>query len=183
MGKDSFDASVGLAFSLAVFERYRKNGLLQATLHHVPHISGRCQGYVQLVEGKVTFCYIEDKRGQRHPIDKQTLIDVDTKHGPFEWLLQPLPVPPSSMPPVDVPVDNRTEQYVSIPKSIALLELDQLMGWSSTQKLMLAAVYEAIDGWRTIEEIKQMVPLPPYIIDEALRTLLALKVITIVHQR
>ncbi len=181
MGKDGFDASAGLAFSLALFERYRKNGLLQATLHHVPTISGRCQGYLQLVEGKVTSCYIEDKNGQRHPIDKKTLIDVDTKHGPFEWTLQPLPAPPSSMPPVDVSASNKAGQHSPIPKNIALLELDRLMGWSSTQKLMLAAVYEAIDGWRTIEEIKQVVPLPSHIIDEALRTLLALKVITIVY--
>src|SRR5579884_3469255 len=102
MSKDRLDASAGLAFSLAVFERYRKNGLLQAELHHVPGISGHCQGYLQLVEGKVTSCYIEDKNGQRHPIDRRTLIDLDTKRGPFEWTLQPLPPPPPSLSSVHV---------------------------------------------------------------------------------
>ncbi len=183
MGKDRFDASAGLAFSLALFERYRKNGLLQAELHHVPNVSGRCQGYLQLVEGKVTSCYVEDKNGQRHQIDKDMFIDVDAKRGPFEWTLQPLPTPPSSMSSVGILSGNRTEQHSPIPKSIAMLELDRLTGWSNMQKLMLTAVHEAIDGWRTIEEIKQVVPLPPHVIDEALRTLLALKVIIIVHQR
>src|SRR5437016_12664019 len=50
VGNDWIDASLGLAFSLPLFEQYRKNGLLQAELHHVPGVRGRCKGYLHLVE-------------------------------------------------------------------------------------------------------------------------------------
>lgn len=183
MGNNRFDASTGLAFSLSLFERYRKNGLLQAELHHVPHIPGHCQGYLQLVEGKVTSCYVEDKDGRRHLVSKQTLIDVDEKRGPFDWNLQPLPAPPSPALFTSVLSGRTKEKQQPIPQRIAMLELDQLTGWSNTQKRLLATVYTAIDGRRTFEEVKQVVPLPPHVTDEVLRTLLALSVIRIIQER
>ncbi|QBD80939.1 hypothetical protein EPA93_35220 [Ktedonosporobacter rubrisoli] len=178
MGKDIFDASVGLAFSLALFERYRKNGLLQAELRHVPGIRGRCKGYLQLVEGKVTYCYIEDKDGQRRPMSKETLIRLDNERGPFEWMLVPLPAPPSPTP--RMVVTPQAEQNSPTPRIIAPLHLERLEGWTNSQKMMLSVVYEAINGQRNIEAIKVQAGLPPNVTEEALRILLALKVISIV---
>lgn len=183
MGDSRFDASTGLAFSLELFGKYRKNGLLQAELHHVPHIAGHCRGYLQLVEGKVTSCYVEDKNGQRHLISQQILIDVDERRGPFDWSLQPLPAPPSPALFMSALVGRNEEKQQPTPQRIALLELDQLTGWSHTQKRLLATVYAAIDGRRTLEEVKRVVPLPPHVTDEVLRTLLALSVIRIIQER
>jgi hypothetical protein len=183
MDDSRFDASIGLAFSLVLFEKYRKNGLLHAELHHVPHIPGHCWGYLQLVEGKVTSCYVEDRNGQRHMVSKQVLIDVDEKRGPFDWSLQPLPAPPSPPLSMSIPSRKAEEEQLPIIQRIALLDLDQLTGWSNTQKRLLATVYAAIDGRRTLGEIKRVVPLPPHVTDEVLRTLLALSVIRITQER
>lgn len=177
MGKDRIDASVGLAFSLKLFERYRKNGILQAELHHVPGIRGRCTGYLHLVEGKVVACSIENQQGQRSPVSKDMLLRVDSERGPFEWTLQPLPAPPTSSQRTEIP--PRPIQGSPIPVSIAHLDLEKLDGWTTRQKMMLSIVFDLIDGQRTIEDIKADAPLPPPIVEEALRVLLSLKVITI----
>ncbi|HEX4206535.1 MAG TPA: hypothetical protein VHZ51_20520 [Ktedonobacteraceae bacterium] len=180
MDKDYFDASLGLAFSLKAFERYRKSGLLQAELHHVPGIRGQCTGYLQLIEGKITSCYVEDKNGQRYPLGIDILVRVDAERGPFEWKLTTQPAPPSSTPPTNQPYQKG--QLSSVPRIIAPLEpeMGRLTGWTAKQKYMLAMVYEAVDGRKTIEDIQREVPLSPNNTEEALRILVALKVLIVV---
>lgn len=181
MSKDHFDASLGLAFSLSVFERYRKNGLLQAELYHVPGIRGRCTGYIQLVEGKVTSCYVKTRSGEHHQVALSTLTTVDNEKGPFEWKLISLPAPPSSTPPTSqFNAPPRQEHSAPIPRIVAPLDITTLHGWTDQHKLMLTTVYRAIDGQRSIEEIKREMPLRPEVTEEAIRVLLALKVITII---
>jgi len=178
--KDHIDASLGLAFSLRLFEQYRRNGLLQANdLHHLPGIRGRCTGYLQLVEGKVTACYIEHN-GERHPIPKDTLIRLDEERGPFQWKLYPLPAPPTQRPDKDFPTQQ--EQRPPIPRRTAELYVDRLVGWSSTHKLMLQVVYDNIDGKRDLDAIKKAVPLPSNVVEQALRILIELRVIIIITQ-
>lgn len=177
MGKENIDASLGLAFSLALFERYRKNGLLHTEVHHVPGIRGRCKGFLHLVEGKVVACYIEDREGRRYSSSSDILIKVDSEHGPFEWTLSPHPTPPSSNPRTAIP--PRPIPNSPVPKTIAPLDLDRLEGWTPRQKLMLSIVYDLIDGTANIEEIKSNSPLPPTVTEEALRVLLSMKLIVI----
>ncbi|GCE08813.1 hypothetical protein [Dictyobacter aurantiacus] len=177
MGKEHIDASLGLAFSLALFEKYRKNGLLHAEVHHVPGIRGRCKGFLHLVEGKVVACYIEDKEGRRHTSSSTILIKLDSERGPFEWMLSPHPAPPSLDPRTAIPA--RPIPNSPVPKTIAPLDLDGLEGWTSKQKLMLSIVYGLINGAANIEEIKSKSPLPPSVTEEALRVLLAMKLIVI----
>lgn len=166
----SFDASIGLAFSLSAFEMYRKNGLLHAELHHVPGIRGRCTGYLQLVEGKVVSCYIEDKDGHKHLTQLNRLIQLDNERGPFDWTLT---LPPSPA------VTPRHGPPAPIPRIIALLELEQLQGWPPAHKQMLLQVYQSIDGQKSIEDIKRITALSPYVVEEALHVLLMLKVIAL----
>lgn len=181
MDKGYFDASLGLAFSLSVFERYRKNGLLQAELYHVPGVRGRCMGYIQLVEGKVTSCYVETRSGERQPTALSTLTTVDIERGPFEWKLIPLPAPPSPTPPTArFNPPPRPTHNAPVPSIVAPLDVTTLHGWTDQHKLMLTTVYRAIDGQRSIEELKRELPLRPEVTEEALRVLLALKVITII---
>lgn len=172
MGADLFDASVGLAFSLAAFEQYQKSGLLQAELHHVPGISGRCQGYLQLTQGKVVACYIKGKDGQRRLIPVSILIQLDNERGPFGWTLTASPSPGEQ---TGVPSHHTTNSPT--PKLIALLDLERLTGWTPEHKRIVFQVYQAINGQRSVEEIKQALPLPPYVTEEALHVLSTLKVI------
>lgn len=176
MGKEHFDASIGLAFSLTAFERYRKNGLLQAELHHVPGIRGRCQGVLQLVEGKVISCYIEDKDGHRHSTQTSILVQLDNERGPFDWTLTSLPAPTPSTPQATFP--PRSEARLPTPKITGLLDLERLYGWSPAHKQIVFQVYQAVDGQRSIDDIKQALPLPPYVTEEALHVLSTLHVIT-----
>ncbi|MGH2507991.1 MAG: hypothetical protein ACRDHZ_11395, partial [Ktedonobacteraceae bacterium] len=64
------------------------------------------------------------------------------------------------------------------PKIVALLNLDELHGWTPTHKHVLLQVYQAINGQRNTDAIKQILPLPPYIVEEALHILSTLNVIT-----
>lgn len=176
MGKDPFDASIGLAFSLIAFETYRKNGLLQAELHHVPGIRGRCKGYLQLIEGKVVSCYIEDKGGYRHSTHMSVLIQLDNERGPFDWTLAPLPTPAS--PTSQTESVPHHEPHAPTPRIVALLDLGKLHDWSPAHKQILFQVYQAINGQRDVEDIKHALPLPPYVTEQALHVLSTLNVIT-----
>ena len=174
---DRIDASIGLAFSLVLFERYRRNGVVQAELHHVPGMRGQCRGYLHLIEGKAVSCTIEDRQGQRHQVSKETLIQLDNDRGPFEWVLMPTPAPPISTPPEFA---KYSAQYAPIPRRIGAFPQDKLEGWTNRQKMMLSIVFDVIDGQRSIEDIKADTPLPAHLVEEALRILLALKVVSIV---
>jgi hypothetical protein len=178
MGKDTFDASAGLAFNLSLFERYRKNGQLQAEVHHIPGIRGHYRAYVHLVEGKVVSCTIEDKKGERQRITQEALIRADTARGPFEWKFMAVPAPPSTHP--HAHISKPSTHIAPVPRIVAPLDLTMLAGWTEQQKLWLSKVYQTIDGQRNIEHIKKRVSLPPNVVEEALRILLTLKVIVIV---
>lgn len=174
MGKDLFDASIGLAFSLAVFEKYQKSGLLQAELHHVPGMRGRCKGCLEITKGKAVFCYIEDGGGQHHPAQVSKLIQLDNERGPFAWTLTDAPSPTTrigSSPPHLL--------HSPTPRIVALLDLDELQGWTPIHKRILLQVYQAINGQRNLEDIKQALPLPSHMTEEALHVLSTLHVITL----
>jgi hypothetical protein len=177
VGKENIDASLGLAFSLALFERYRKNGLLHAELQHVAGIRGRCNGFLHLIEGIVVTCYIEDKHDRRHSVSKDFLVRVDKEHGPFEWILAASPIPLSIHQRTTMPLN--TMQHAPIPKAIAPLDLEKLESWTPRQKLMLSSVYDLIDGVLNIDDIKSNSILPAEVTEEALRVLLSMKLIII----
>jgi hypothetical protein len=178
VGEEQIDASLGLAFSLTVFERYRRSGLLQAELHHVPGVRGRCKGCLHLVEGKVALCSLENPQGQRQPINMDVLIQLDSRRGPFEWSLTPLPPPPQvSVGTVTRESSARLTANVSIPRQAAPLNVEKLEGWTPRQRKMLTLVFDAIDGQRTVDAILAETPLPSTVVEEALRILLSMRVI------
>lgn len=177
MDKENIDASAGLAFSLTLFERYRRTGLLQANLPRVPRMRGHYRGNIQLIEGKVISSYLEDSYGQRYPISKEQLIRLDNEKGPYEWTLTPLIEPPKWQAGASI----LSESGEIVPRRITELNMDRLQGWTGIQKMMLMMVFEAINGEYTIQEIKTIVPLAPTVIEEGLRILLSLKVISMVQ--
>ena len=174
MGKDLFDASIGLAFSLAAFEKYQKSGLLQADLHHVPGMRGRCKGCLEIVRGKAAFCYIEDGGGQHHPMQVSKLIQLDNERGPFAWTLTDDPSPTTR-----IGASLHHTLHPPTPRIVALLDLDELQGWTPTHKRILLQVYQTINGRRNLEDIKQALPLPSHMTEEALHVLSTLHVITL----
>ncbi|GCE45445.1 hypothetical protein EI42_02925 [Thermosporothrix hazakensis] len=173
MGQDSIDASLGLEFSLALFEHYRMSGLLKSELHHIPGVRGRCMGYLHLVDGKVTSCHVEDQQGQRLPIPLSILMSVEKKRGPFPWVLYPLSTPRLGTPPRPV------QDTSPIPQRVGQLDVDRLEGWTTRQKMMLSIVFELVDGQRSVMQIKEDAPLSPDIVDDALTILVNMRVITV----
>lgn len=192
MSHDDIDASLGLTFSLELFKRYRKNGVLLAEISRFPGIRGSCHAFLYLVDGEIVSIYLEDKQKQRYSSDKETLCRLDREKGPFEWILvptfgateQPLSSTPSQSPsqlPFSQPSTYTTSRS-PIPKIIAVFPHERLSTWNPQQKDALYAVLMLINGERTIEDIKNTAHLPFDLVDELLRILLELNVISIFTQ-
>lgn len=189
MGNDDIDASLGLTFSLELFKRYRKNGILQAEIPRFPGIRGGCSAFLHLVDGEIVSIYLEDKKKQRYSSDKETLCRLDREKGPFEWILVSAPAvvtqysptnwsQPQEQLPFPQPLFSPTPRS-PIPRIIAVLPHDLLNAWTPQQKDALYTVLMIINGERTIEDIKQAAHLPHDLVDELLRMLLELNVISI----
>lgn len=182
MSKDGFDASIGLTFSLELFKRYRRNGVVQAELARVPGIRGHCTAFLHLANGEVVSVYLEDQQGQRHSSDKATLCRFDAEKGPFEWRLlsepgkQPVPGTQTPGQPPLHPSAHPLERS-SVPGIVSTLPQDQLTTWTSQRRDALYIILANIDGVNTLEEIRSLVPFTPDLVDELIRILLEMKVI------
>lgn len=179
MNENNIDASIGLTFSLGIFKRYRRNGMLQAELPRAPGIRGRCTAFIRLVEGEVSSVHLEDKQGGRYSTDKETLCRFDKEKGPFEWIFKPLSTASDQPHFTEIAQSPFPAQRNSVLRVISELVPDRLQGWTPQQVDTLYMVLVAIDGKRTIEEVKLAVPLPSDLIDELLRILFELNIIDI----
>jgi hypothetical protein len=173
------DASVGLAFSLKIFAAYQQYGLLHTTVHHVLGISGPCKICLELKQGHVVSCFLEDHRGRRSPAMKEVLLRLDREKGPFEWQFSPLLVPLTPSPQVqrggtgqrrNETVPRRLQQRLD-PRILC-----QLSPW---QQILLSSVFSLVDGQHTLEEIAARTQLPLYKVEEALRILISLNAIAL----
>jgi hypothetical protein len=187
VSKDGFDASIGLAFSLELFKRYRRNGVVQAELPRAPGIRGHCKAFLHLVNGEIVSVYLEDKQGQRLSSDKAALCRLDAEKGPFEWRLLLQPDPPEQALPGG-PLSDQSPgpdaltsplEHSAVPRIISTLPQDQLSTWTSQRRDALYITLANIDGENTIEDIRGLVPLSSDLVDEALRLLLGMKVIVV----
>lgn len=172
------DASVGLTFSLQLFQRYRRNGILQATIRHMPGIQGACTAYVHLTAGSVTACYLENKHGQQIPYPIDDLCRVDHDRGPFEWIFQPQQTSSSAQttpaPAADAPVypsSAPSDLEVLVPRAVASLRWEQFNHWTPEQKVLLQQVWKFIDGRHTVQEIKASLAYPPQMVHEVIQVL------------
>jgi len=191
------DASVGLAFSLQLFQRYRRNGILQAQVHHVPGIQGTCIAHVHLTDGSITNCYLENQRGQRFRSSVDVLCRVDEERGPFEWTFQqkqpssqpevspssqsqvpPSPISPALTNTLLTPIRIPSRDLL-VPKVVAPLRWEQFSHWTPEQKQMLQKVWKEIDAKRTVQNIKASLSYPPEAVNEILDILLKLRLIAL----
>lgn len=172
------DASVGLAFSLQLFQRYQRNGILQASIRRLPGVQGACTAYVHLSAGSVTACYLEDKHGQRLSISVESLCQVDHDRGPFEWVFQPPSSPAqsqtaaSSTGALSNPSSASPGADHLIPRVVTPLRMDQFKHWTPEQRMLLQQVWQYIDGKRTIQDMQAGLPYPPQVVHEVVQILL-----------
>jgi hypothetical protein len=180
------DASVGLTFSLQLFRSYRRNGVLQASIRHMPGVKGACTAYVYLSSGSVTACYLEDRRGQRLLYAIEDLCRIDDERGPFEWIFQEqslssrpqLSASPSSEPLTAI-APSSLEQDALIPRVVATLRWEHFNHWTPEQKLLLQNVWKSIDGRRCIQDIKASLPYPPQAVNDIVQILLKLHIVVL----
>ena len=173
MNNESIDFSIGFASSLELLNTYRQDGMLYADIQRIPGIRGRCRAWIQLAQGKVVSCFLEESDGQKHLIDTHTLSRLDAEKGPFAWTLLSFPAPAPSVEPSSSPL------LVSpLPKRIASLDLHAMQTWSSKEKMLLRTVFAMIDGRRSVEELKASLSLSPDTVEKVLQTLLTMHVIT-----
>jgi hypothetical protein len=180
------DASVGLTFSLQLFQRYRRSGVLQAKVRHIPGIKGACTAYVHLTAGSVTTCYLENKDGQHLSFSLEKLCQIDHERGPFHWTFQPqhpvsgsqIPVSPSAQP-LTSTSSLSAELDAFIPKAVAPLRWEQFKDWTPEQRLLLQYVWKSINGKRTIQEMKASLPYPPQMVNDILQILLTWRIIVL----
>lgn len=184
MSKDGIDASLGLSFSLEIFKRYRKSGVLQAALPRMPGIRGSCTAFLTLIDGQVVSVYLKDRHGQHYSSDKETLCRLDDEKGPFEWRL--IPYPPNAQGfgsgvqhPVPECPPSPSLQNTSVLKVVAPCPWERFSTWTTQQRDALYTVLMAINGMRTLETIKALLQLPPDLVDELVHILLDIDVITI----
>lgn len=179
---EQFDASVGLAFSLRAFERYRTSGTFSAEVRAVPGISGRYQAYLELIEGKVVSCYVINRAGERHHLMLESLIKLDEVKGPFNWTFRTTSASTFTEPLPEQPARASAPQAPRSPIPIRLvhyLDSRQLQRWTPEQQQCLHMVFSLINGRYAIDEIKGLVPLPPNVVDIILGILFQLQAIAI----
>jgi hypothetical protein len=176
-----FDASVGLAFSLKAFETYQTSGTLSAEVRAIPGIRGQCLAYLELLEGKVVSCYLLDRAGDRHPFMKETLIKLDETKGPFTWTFREATTSIFTTPFLEQTEELSAPLVPSFPVPIRLirhLDVRRLQQWTPEQRQWLLMVFSMVNGQSGIDDIKEHLPLHPHIVDEAIRILILLQVIT-----
>jgi hypothetical protein len=68
---DPLDLSIGLAPSLELLRRYKKSGILQASVAHIPGMREEGLVRLHLVNGEVVACEVIRRDGQAYSIPKE----------------------------------------------------------------------------------------------------------------
>lgn len=180
-GNNQFDVSAGLAFGLKAFEMYRKSGVLTAEVRSVPAVRGTCQAYLELVQGKVVSCYLLDRKGERHHVTQELLVQLDEAKGPFGWTFRASadPVFAASSPEQAFQAPAQPAARPPIPRPLVRsLDFRQFQHWwTPQQQRCLQMIFALVDGQRSVDELKSQILLPPLVVDEGIRILLELRAI------
>ncbi len=182
--EQEFDASIGLAFSLRAFEKYRKSGILSAEVRGIPGMRGQSLAYLELVEGKIVSCYVIDRNGERLLPGKELLMRLDEERGPFKWVfraasfeqMSPVSSAGSKLHELKSPYTVRSPIFRPL---VPYLETQSLQRWTPQQQQHLCAIFTMINGQATLDEIKARLALPSHIVEDNIRILLQLKVIAL----
>jgi hypothetical protein len=154
-----------------VMQKYKKTGHLHADLPSgVPGMRDFCRVEIALEAGKIVSCSIVSNRGLLITGDKayQEL----TRLGRIGWTF----VPPSSSPIKQAMPDLHPleEEGVLRPRRVAEVGQWQMRTWPHLHKL----VYGLADGTKSVVEIAMQLSTQPEAINEVLRDLISINVIT-----
>ncbi|TMC24427.1 MAG: hypothetical protein E6J34_00530 [Chloroflexi bacterium] len=181
MERNSSDASVGLGFSLELFKKYKRTGVLQATVRRFPGLQGPQRVSMYLVEGAVASCSMEDEHGQRTPVLKDVILQLDRLRGPFEWVFhQTYRVPVVQSLSAEEPNARYATPSLSklsnaaVSRVVTFLPGERLLSWPIQQRRMFLLVWQQINGKRTVLEIKASLrrSLPAVTVEEILQVLI-----------
>ncbi|HEY1351794.1 MAG TPA: hypothetical protein VGF67_19405 [Ktedonobacteraceae bacterium] len=183
----SIDASIiGLRPTLQLLQQYYQSGILQADIRSAFHMQGPYIAYIEILEGNIVSCYLQNRAKQYEPTEIEVLLRLDATEGPFAWRLYPqeqkqLPGP-GALEPAPAQAQPAPQQQLTpytVPRRLAPLDLSWLTTWSPQQKRTLRMVYAMIDGQRTVAAIERSTPIPNVDVQKALVILIAMHIITI----
>ncbi len=189
MDNDGIDASIGLAFSLDIFRRYKRSGILQAELRRIPGMLGPSVASLHLVQGAVASCYLEDKNGLRSSVSKDVLIRFDNEKGPFEWRF----LFPSSGEQAELAPATQLHSHMVVSSSsplpnaavlyriVSSIPGDRLLSCTLPQRRIFIMVWQAIDGKKTVQGIKATLAasFSHTVVDEILHILIEWNIVII----
>lgn len=190
MEKDGIDASLGLALALDLLRQHQQTGELRGEVAIVQFLKTkqyRC--IIQIENGQLVSCSLFDEYNQKRPADRDYLIRMDEKSGPFDWTFYPYQkaIAPPPSPPVPaqflatVPgsrsIDSSQLQDDAIPFRLTReLHLSWLTSWQDNDIKLLQQIFSLINGQRSVHDIKSlMFRTSPETIEKAFVFLIALK--------
>ncbi len=193
MDNNEIDASLGLAFSLELFKRYKRSGVFYAEVWRIPNLQGKAIAFLYLINGVTTSSYIEDLNGKRYPVSENDLIQIDRDKGPFAWSLKVAfdqPFLPQTQQVSEIRPDSQKAEPVAsrladttVPVIIAPIGQEQFSSWTAQQQQVLYTIWHAIDGKRSVKDIKAITSatIPAMAVEEALLVLLKLKIVAMIQ--
>lgn len=165
-----------LAAMVQILHEFRQNGILQTEIRNVRGLKGPLQVQLDLADGEIISCMIQDSHGQILYTNNDAL-SLLADLGPLDWTLtlkQSIPqvsitdtylsVPPLHPPPITRP---------RIPRRAIHLNQAQMNSWPRKHRM----VYVLVDGQKTIENIALMLSLTPDAVEEVLHELQSIHVI------
>jgi hypothetical protein len=196
--QDGIDASLGLALALDLLRQHQQTGELRGEIVIVQFLKTKhYQCIIQIENGQAISCSLFDEQNQSRLIDRDYLIRVDEKSGPFDWKFYPyekaVAPPPSTQVPArflttahrSTQIDSSTLKDDAIPVRLTPeLHLSWLTTWPEGDITFLQQIFSLINGERTVHDIKYlMFRASPEMIEKALVFLIAMKQIEIQRAR
>jgi hypothetical protein len=188
MESNSIDASVGLGFSLELFKKYKRSGVLQATVRRFPGLRGPQFVSIYLVDGAVVSCSMVDEWGQRTPVLKDVIVHLDRLRGPFEWVFhhtygtQTSPSLSGVVPYARYTTSDLSKlSNAAVSRAVSTLPGERLLSWPIQQRRMFLLVWQQIKGRRSVVEIKAALrrSLPAVTVEEILQVLINLSFVAL----
>ncbi|GHO64955.1 hypothetical protein KSC_038470 [Ktedonobacter sp. SOSP1-52] len=172
------DASLGLEVALMTLQRLRKHGILSAEVSHIPGVRGRCRCTIEIADGKITSCIVEDTTGKRYSLGIDVVIATNNKKGPFAWSFHPQAPPQASRPRPGIQQASpaiRDPYYQTQPRQLQQysngiavnmvpipLKRASDLSWpgnlSANEQVILSWIFSLVDGQRTVADITAMLP-------------------------